>query len=152
MHIMYQVSQCGIAQSLLFVPYEIPPAFLKMPMSPQSQKQNTLCPALLAASNSVFKRSSNSEGSLASIGYLTGLYCDKAFPGAQLRPLFLQFKAILSYPFPSTHSILCLSLQVFNIHLLCCFCIWLRYLLTVQHFVSSVISIKYFVFLLFVFC
>lgn len=41
---------------------------------------------------------------------------------------------------------------MFNTPLLYCFCIWLRDLPTVQHFVSSLSRIKYFIFLVFVFC
>lgn len=50
----------------------------------------------LAASNPVLKKPSNSEDSPASIGYLTSLHYEKAFPGACLKPLFLQLKPILT--------------------------------------------------------
>lgn len=107
-------------------------------------------PLPLAASNPAFKKMH--QTAKLPMHSLTSPCSEKGFPGACPKPLFLQPKPIPSYPFPITHSIFCLSIYVFYTHLLDCFCIWLRDLPTVQHFVSSLIKIKYFVFLLFIFC
>lgn len=56
---------------------------------------------------------------------------------------------LLSFPHHKEHFF---PMCVFNTPLLYCFCTWLRDLPAVQHFVSSLIRIKYFILLVFVFC
>lgn len=109
---MYDASQFGIV-SVLLVPHEMLTAFFSMMIDLRSQKQNKLCLTLLDATDPILN-SANNENSPASIGNLTSLNWEKAFPSVCPKPFLLQFKAIPACPFCSTHSVFCLSLQVFN--------------------------------------